>query len=245
MKPFNGRIRGASLAAGLLAVCLTAPLHAEEKPRTVTVSGTGSATAEPDRAQVSMAVQKSDASMARARDEVVAVTRKFIALTQRLGIDPKKIRTSGLNARPEYAWDPKTNRQIRTGYLVQRDLEVELDDLQKLGEIVEGAVDAGVNQVSPPQLGSRRESDLNREALREATRDAQANARTIADALGMKLGAAREITAANPAAIPPPVPMVRAMVMKAGAPEGGADTYSTGLLHFEAQVTAVFDLGGG
>lgn len=242
MKPADQRLRKAAFGASLVAICLIAPLHAEERPRTVTVSGSGTTTAEPDRAHLSMAVQKSDVSMAAARDAVVVVTRKFIALTARLGIDPKKIRTSGLNARPDYTWDPKTNRQLRTGYVAQRNLEVDLDDLQKLGELVEGAVDAGVNEVSPPLLDSSRERELNREALRDATRDARANASAIAESLGVKLGTAREITATNSTNAPPPVPMVRAMAMKAAAPESGADTYSTGLLRFEAQITAVFDL---
>jgi uncharacterized protein YggE len=232
----------AALAVVLAAASLVATAHAEERPRTITVSGSGHATGEPDRAHVALAVQKSDPVMATARDEVVGVTRKFIALCQKLGIDAKKVRTSNLNIHPEYTWDPKTNRQLRSGYLVQRDLEVDLDDLQKLGELVEGGVDAGANQVSPPQLDSSRATELSRQALAAATRDAQSNARTIADALGVKLGAAREVTAANSTPAPQPMPMVRAMAMKAGADNGGADTYSTGLIRFDAQITAVFDL---
>ena len=242
MKRRRWPMQQAVLAAVLAGASLMSSAQAEDHPRTITVTGSGNATAEPDRAHLAMAVQKSDPVMSKARDEVVGVTRKFISLCQKVGVDPRKVRTSCLNIHPEYTWDPKTNRQVRTGYLVQRDLEVELEDLQKLGELVEGSVDVGANQVSPPQLESSRAPELGRQALAAAPRDAQANAKTIAEALGAKLGAAREVTAASSAPPPQPMPMVRAMAMKAGADNGGADTYSTGLLRFEAQITAVFDL---
>jgi uncharacterized protein YggE len=223
------------------AVALAAePAASDARPRTVTVTGSGEATAEPDRAVVALAVQKIAPVMAKAREDVVATTQRFLALCKRLGIDDRKVRSSGLVIRPEYRWDPKTSQQVLTGYLVQRDLEVELGDLKRLGELMEGAVDAGVNQVSPPQLGSTRERDLRREAIAGAAKDAEANARILAETLGAKLGKPRELTA-NVAGAAPPVPMVRAMAMKA-ADAGAPETYATGTLHIEAQVTATFDL---
>ena len=158
------------LLACLLLLAVAA--SGEERPRTITVGGQGSSRAEPDLARLRMAVQKLDPLMPRAREDVLGVTRKFLALCQKLGIDSKKVRTSGLIVRPEYRWDGKTNQQVQIGYTVQRELQVEVADLQRLGELVEGAVDAGVNQVSPPQLVSSRERELRREALSAAARDA-------------------------------------------------------------------------
>jgi hypothetical protein len=231
--------RNLSLLACLLLLAVAA--SAEERPRSITVGGQGSARAEPDLARLSMAVQKLDPLMPRAREEVLGVTRKFLALCQKLGIDPKKVRTSGLIVRAEYRWDGKTNQQVQIGYTVQRELQVEVADLQRLGELVEGAVDAGVNQISPPQLVSSRERELHREALSAAARDAEANARAVAESLGAKLGAVRELSAAD-LSVPPPIPMVRAMAVRDGAADSGADTYATGTLKFDAQVTATFDL---
>lgn len=210
-------------------------------PRTISVSGTGSVDATPDIARLSLAVQRRDATMQVARDDTVKVTNAFLALCRKLGIKDSKIRTSGLTIQPEYRWDPKDNQQIFTGYFVQRQLEVELDDLDKLGEVMEGAINAGVNEVSPPQLDSSRRKELSRDALAAAVTDAKANADRIAASLGVKVGAVRTI-AAGGVAPPPPMPM-KAMRMEAmAADSGAAESYTPGQIGFEARVEATFDL---
>jgi hypothetical protein len=119
-----------------------------EMPRTISVSGTGTIDATPDIARLSLAVQRRDVSMQVARDETVRVSKAFLALCKKLGIPENKIRTSGLTINPEYRWDEKTNQQVFTGYFVQRQLGG-INDLDKLGNVIEGAIDAG-EQVSPP-----------------------------------------------------------------------------------------------
>ena len=170
-----------------------------ERPRSITVAGTGSVVGEPDKARVQLTVQKSNPVMDKARAEAVAVVEKFLALTKKLGIDPKKVRTTSALVNPEYRWEQQTNRQILTGYMVQRQLEVEVTDLDKLGALIEGAVDAGVNNVSPPMLDSSKRRDLNRQALAAAAKDAEANARAIAETLGRE---ARCASANSPPATP-------------------------------------------
>ncbi len=198
-----------------------------ERPRTITVAGTATVTGEPDKARVQFTVQKSNADMDKARADTVAVVEKFLALTKKLGIDPKKVRTISALVNPEYRWEQQTNRQVLTGYLVQRQLEIEVTDLDKLGALIEGAVDAGVNNVSPPMLDSSRSRDLNRQALAAAAKDAEANARAIAETLGVKLGALRELTAGDATPPPPmPVPMMKAAMARAA--DSGAATYTPG-----------------
>ena len=232
------------MLATLLPV-LTVPALAQEhleRPREITVSGTGTVTGEPDKARVQFTVQKSNPAMEKARADAVAVVEQFLALTKKLGIDPKKVRTTSAFVNPEYRWDEKTNRQVLIGYMVQRQLEVEVNDLDKLGALIEGAVDAGVNNVSPPSLDSSRRRELNRQALTAASKDAEANARAIAESLGVKLGALRVLTAGDATPPPPPMPLVRMQAMKAEAADAGAETYTPGNLEFEARVNATFDV---
>jgi len=224
----------------LIAVALASlPAVAEDLPRTISVSGTGNVDAKPDIARLSLAVQRRNASMKTARDETVRVSRAFLDLCKTLGIKESKIRTSGLTIQPEYRWDPKENQQVFLGYFVQRQLEVELDDLDKLGDVIEGAIDAGVNEVSPPQLDSSRRKELSRDALAAATADAKASAERIAASLGVKVGAVRSITARG--AAPPPMPM-KAMRAQAMMADGAAESYTPGEIGFESRVDATFDL---
>ncbi len=233
-------MRSPSSGAGALLVLLAATALADENTRTVTVDGRATITAAPDRARLAMAVQIRDRDMQVARQQVVKVTRDLIAFARQSGIDAASIQTTGATIRPEYRWDPDDNRQELQGYLVQRDIAIEVDDLDKLGELIEGAVDVGVNLVSPPSLESSRERELRREALAAAARDAEANARRLAETLGMRLGAARDVSAVE---APAPQPLYREqMAMAARADAGGADTYDSGHIRFEANVTVRFDL---
>jgi|CXWL01.1.fsa_nt_gi uncharacterized protein YggE len=210
-------------------------------PRTISVSGTGTIDATPDIARLSLAVQRRDANMQVARDATIKVSKAFLALCTKLGIKENKIRTSGLTIQPEYRWDEKQNQQVFTGYFVQRQLQVEINDLDKLGDVIEGAIDAGVNEVSPPQLDSSKRKDLNRDALAAATADAKANAERIAGSLGVKLGAVRTVVAGG--AAPPPMPMqeVRVTAMAKMDSSAGAN-YVPGEISFESRVDATFDV---
>jgi uncharacterized protein YggE len=225
----------------LLHSALAAAQTGAPQPRTITVAGTATVVGEPDEARVQLTVQKSNPEMARARADAVAVVERFLALTRKLGIDPKKVRTTGAFVNPEYRWDEKDNRQILMGYMVQRQLEVEVNDLDKLGALIEGAVDAGVNNVSPPMLDSSKRRELNRQALAAAAKDAEANARAVAETLGVRLGALRELTAGDATPPQPPMPM-KMMRMEAAQAADGAATYTPGSLEFEARVNATFDV---
>ena len=241
------RTRFNGLAACLVLAAATANaqmpgMPAMQMPRTISVSGSGTIDATPDIANLTLAVQRRDTNMEVARDATVKVSKAFLALCTKLGIKENKIRTSGLTIQPEYRWDEKQNQQIFTGYFVQRQLQVEINDLDKLGDVIEGAIDAGVNEVSPPQLDSSKKKELNRDALAEATADAKANAERIATSLGVKLGPVRTVIAGG--SMPPPMPM-QEMRMATMARSDGAATvanYVPGEISFDSRVDATFDV---
>ena len=230
-------IRSGLLVLCLLAVAMTA--QADDEPRTISVSGTGTVEAVPDIAQLHLAVQRRDLNMAAARAATVKVSRDFIALCSRLGIKESKVRTAGLTIQPEYRWDQQQKLQVFTGYFVQRQLEVELSDLDKLGELIEGAIDVGVNEVSPPELDSSQRRELSRQALAAAATDARSNAQRIADTLGVKLGALRNIDAHSNQPRPPG-PMLRVAAISAESDAGAS--YTPGEISLDAQVNASFDV---
>jgi uncharacterized protein YggE len=230
--------------SGLLVLCLlgsSMAALADQQPRTISVSGTGTVDAVPDIARLRLAVQRRDLNMQAARDATVKVSRDFIALCGRMGIKESKVRTAGLTIQPEYRWDQKQGLQVFTGYFVQRQLEVELNDLDKLGELIEGAVNAGVNEVSPPELDNSQRRELARQALAAAATDARSNAQRIADTLGVKLGALRTIDA-HSSQPPPPGPMLRMAAMAAESDGGAAASYTPGEISVDAQVSATFDV---
>lgn len=211
----------------------------EARPRTVSVSGTGEVAAEPDLAHVTLGVEARKPALADARSEVSATVERVLALCKSLGIDPKRVNATRVQIQPEYSWNEKDRKRVLLGYLVSRQVQVELRDLELLGTLLERAVDAGVNQVNDPVLDSSRRKDLERDALAKAVEDARLNADTLARAAGATLGPVRTLNGATSA---PPVPMFRRQVAMADAAMAPEASYQAGEMRFSASVNAEYDL---
>jgi uncharacterized protein YggE len=229
--------------AGFLALLLApmAVLAQSDRPRSVSVSGNGEVTAEPDLAQVTLGVEARRPTMAEARAEVAKTVDRVLALTRDLRIDPKLVNATRMQVQPEYSWNDKDRKRVLLGYVVSRQVQVEVRDLDQLGPLLERAVDAGVNQVNDPVLDSSKRKSLEREAMAKAVEDARLNAETLAKAAGARLGPVRLL---NGSTSGPPMPMYRRgpMVMADAAAAPPAETYQPGEMKFSAMVNAEYDL---
>ena len=224
----------------VLLLCMGTSAMADEQMRTITVNGTGTAQVEPDRATVRMSIIAREPTLDAAQEQVARVANAVLRMTDRMDIDRDKVDTTGASVRPDYRWNRDKEEQELRGYIAERQLAVELDELDKLGAVIEGAVKAGVNQVSPPQLDSSRRKDTYRLALRAAADDARANAEQLADTLDARLG--KVISVSSSANMPrPPVPLAAGARMMA-AESDAAESYNPADLRFDAVVTVVFEL---
>jgi uncharacterized protein YggE len=230
----------AALACTLLA---SAAVTAAENTRwrSVTVSGQGEVRAEPDQAIVTIGVESRKPKLADARAEVTRTVEAVLKLTRDLKIDQKNVQATRISVQPEYNWDNNARERTLIGYFVSRQVEVDLRDLDKLGQLLERATDLGVNQIGDPRLDSSRRRDLERQALAKAVEDARLNGETIAKAAGGKLGAARSISASS-GFVPPPMPMrMKAMAVGAEASDA-AQSYQSGQMVFNGTVQVEYDL---
>lgn len=213
---------------------------ADEQTRSITVNGTGFAEVEPDRATLQMSIVAREPTRTAAQKRTADVTNRVLKMTDRMDIDRGQVDTTGASVRPDYRWNREKEEQELRGYISERRIIVEIDDLEKLGAVVEGAVSAGVNTVSPPQLDSSKRKETYRQALRAAAGDAKANAMQLADALDARLGQVISINSGSREPRPP-VPYaagVRAMAVESDAVE----SYNAAELSFNAAVTVVFEL---
>lgn len=211
---------------------------ADDVVQTVSVTGNGQISAVSDRATVQMSIVSRAKELDVAQAEAAKVTAAVLSLTDKLDIKRNKVDTTGATVRPNYRWNRETEQQELLGYIAERQTNIKVDDLDKLGRLIEGAVAAGVNQVSPPQLDSSRREAMHREALAMAAKNARANAEVLAETLGAKLG--DPISISDGSAPPrPPVPQLR---MAAAMESDSAATYNAGDLTFTATVNVVFEL---
>jgi len=207
---------------------------------TVAVTGQGEVTAQPDMARVTLGVEARRPGLPEARTAVTAAVDRLLALTRELGIDPKYVNATALQVQPDYSWNQQTQKQVLQGYLVSRQVQVELRDLEKLGTLMERAVSAGANQVGGATLDSTRRKELERQAMALAVQDARLNAETLARAAGTGLGAVRTLNASSS---PPQMPMYR--MVAADMPEAAPpaeSTYQAGEMTFTALVSAEYEL---
>jgi hypothetical protein len=231
------------MAASMLAI--TGSATASEVPlRLVSVTGSGEVKAQPDMANVTLGVESRKPTLAAARTEVNAAVDRVLALTRELKIDPKFVDSTRLQVQPDYRWDEKTSKQVLLGYVVNRQIEVEVRDLDRLGTLLEKSVSAGVNQLGEARLDSSRRKELEREALTKAVEDARLNADTLARAAGAKLGPVQSISTAG--MMPVPMYSQRAKSLAAAAPMADAadESYVPSEMKFTSSVSAQFELTG-
>lgn len=232
--------RPAAATAFLLALAAagTTAVAADAPPRLVTVVGRGEVRAAPDRATVTLGILARAPAVDPARAEADRVVAALLGVAHRLKVADADLHTTRLSVSPEYDFgDGKRPRRL-VGYTVQRQLVVELRDIDRLGDLIEQGLGAGANLAGDAQLGSSRRAELEREALAHAVVDARANAAVIAQALDASVGAVRTVAQGGAEGPQSPMPAPRLAMAMAAAPE----TYQPGELSFTAAVTASFEL---
>ena len=230
------------LACALVALTFSAAAaaHDEPKPRLLAVSGEGEVTVAPDRADVSFSAEASEKTLADAEKAVTEATVRLLKLCDSLGIPKNQVRSAQLNVNPQYDGGVISSRPRIVGYMVSRQVDVDLRDLGKLGKLLQGAVETGANRVNGVSFGSTRKDEHQRAALALAAEDAKANADVLARAMGVKLGRLHTLAASESGGAPGgPVFAMRAAKMDSMVAE---QTYQAGEMKYQASVTVEFDL---
>lgn len=235
----NGPLKTA--LAALLLCSAAAQADAPDR-RSITVNGQGEVSATPDRARLGMSVEVTDPDLKAAQTKVNGIVRTYLAQARTLGAKDEDISTAGLSINSEYDYSGNKGRKF-LGYHVSRGINVVVRDLDKLGDYLQRATDAGINNVSNPQLESSKADELQRQALTKAALDAQAKARALAETLGVKLGTIHTLNASGEVIAPPRPMMMRSMVAAADKAGGNEDMgLAAGEVKYTGTLTAEFDL---
>ncbi len=168
---------------------------------TIVVAGHGSISAVPNRAQVSFGVSTSAKTASAALRANAAEMTKVIAALKAQGIAAADIRTELVSLSPRYS----QNGEDVVGYETTNSVSATLRKLDKVGPVIDAAVDAGANQVSGPNLVRADSAGLYRSALRAAIANARAKARTIASASGLHLRRITDVSETSSASAPTPL----------------------------------------
>jgi uncharacterized protein YggE len=192
-----------TLAAGKTGAAAT--INGTVTPQ-ITAQGTAEVRATPDRAVVRFGVQVEAPEAQAAQGRVGEAMQRVIQALRRLSIPQHHIVTERLDLSPVYEQTGSPGRPgppRLTGYHAANVVRIELDDLVRLGPVIDAAVGAGANDVEGIQFVVANEAPYRAQALRQASAEARAKAQAMAEALGVRLGDLLEASEGGVEVTPP------------------------------------------
>jgi uncharacterized protein YggE len=175
--------------AALLA-CFVSQVNAQQIASplsSIRVTGDAVATAKPDRALIDVGVltqekqsQNAVTQNAKQLDGIVTALHKL------LGTDAD-IKTINYALNPDYQYRPIGGKSSVSSYTALNVVRVTLDDLEKVGPVIDTATQAGANHVESVRYTVRDQQVLHSQAVREAALKARASADALASALNLKI----------------------------------------------------------
>jgi uncharacterized protein YggE len=230
--------RFSALATVALAALVGLPAVAADAPRpaTLTVTGEGSVSRPPDRAQVAFSIETTNADAATATRDNNRIDDALNAALARIGVPSTAVATNGygLSYVPRPTRPDPANDQ-RYGYTVTRSVTVTLDAIDRAGAVVDAGVSAGVTNVNGVAFTLRDPHAAQRAAQTAALDDAAQQARALAGTAGVRIV---RILAIAPGSTPRPMPVMRMALAASAAPT----TIDPGALTVQAEVTVRYEI---
>src|SRR5256886_6880405 len=126
----------------VLAIGRPGAAHSSNAPagRTITVTGTGTASAVPNEASFSFGVQTDGATAREAQAANADRMSRVIAALRGLGIAKADLQTMDVSVSPKWS-----NEGSVTGYTAHNSLQVNVHRVARAGHVVDVAVGAGAN----------------------------------------------------------------------------------------------------
>lgn len=220
-----------AIAFGIVAILLAPASTAAQPPQpdVVVVTGEGLVKAAPDQAWVMLMVESRSRNSKDAQSQTAQV---MTAVQQKLaaaGVPKDAIRTISVDLSIDAEW--VNGRQVPKGYVSRNVIEVRLDDVPKLGEVMDVAVASGVTAVQGVRFDIKQRDSMEREALKRATADARQRAEAAAAGAGRAIDRVIRIEEPGARPMPPPQPV---MMMRQAA----ADQVQTPVIAGEIEIRA-------
>jgi uncharacterized protein YggE len=215
----------------------------------ISVSGTGTVSATPDQGQIAFTIRIRDVLAANAVSKQAVIMNNVMAALTAEGIAKEAITTSGYSLNPLYnqtdyyckeGYCPPAPTRIGEviGYEAVQSIQVTVNDLARIGSVLDEIVQAGVNQIDYIEFSFRDTtySSLRAQAYKEAVDDARGQADAIVGAMG---GFIIGVASATTNYWGPIYPMERTN-MSAGAVPPSTPVVPQGSVTVTAQVSIVY-----
>ena len=236
------KLTKSALAAIVGLSVLPAAALADELPNGphVVTSGQASVDATPDIATLAIEVSVSSKDASEAKKQADARVAQYFDFLQKNGIEKKDINAANLRTQPEYDYLKDGKSELK-GYRAVRQVQVTLRQLDKLNELLDGALKSGLNEIRSVELGVANPDSYRDKARQAAIENATQQAGALAKGFNTQLGPVYSIR--YHVANYQPMPVARMFKTADAAPmTSAAQTYEQQSIHFDDQVDVVFEL---
>ncbi len=207
----------------------------------IRVSGDARVSAKPDRVQIDLGVQ----TQAQLSQEAASVNARqldaVLAAVRRAAGPGAQLKTVSYSLSPNYQYHSGGGEPTITGYTALNVVQVTLDDLSRIGDVIDAATHAGANRVQGIQWTLRDQDAVRAAALREAATRAHAEAEVLAGALNLRILRVLTVEESSPQIVP--VRMFRAAAKAAVSAAEVPTPVEAGALDVSANVTLTVEVG--
>jgi uncharacterized protein len=229
--------------AGLLMLLSASDGYAQtnDQRNRISVSGEGIVKVEPDMVSVRFGVVTRDEDPVKARQLNEEASAKALEAVRNLGVPERKMKVTVLQLNEIREYDRERRRQISAGFEAIRQVVVELDELDKLPQLIAQVTQHGANRLFGISYDISNRDVIRNEALKKAAADAREKATVLSSELNVTLG---KVLTVNEQSFhfPGPIP-VRAMMAdqrEAAMDMGTPEAYAAGEIEVRAQVQIEF-----
>jgi uncharacterized protein YggE len=231
------------IPSALLVISLASPVFAQSPPPVVSplqpsimTRGQAIVTARPDRAFVTIAAESRSRNSADAQKQNASAMTAVLQKIEQAGVPKDAIRTIGYELQPEF--DFVNGRQTFRTYVARNIVEVRLDDIDRVGIVIDAAAAGGATTITGVRFDVRNRAALERDALRQAVADARARAEAAVAGAGATID--RIVRIEEERHYEPPRPMMR---MAAAGVAGDVSTpVEPSTIEIQARVTLTVSL---
>ena len=200
------------------------------EPPSIVVSGEGSVKIAPDQAWVRIGAESRSKNSKDAQQQNAALMTAVQQRVAAFGLSKDAIKTVGIDLQLEF--DYRDGRQTPRGYVARNTIEVRVDDLSKLGDVLDAAVASGATNLHGLRFDIKDREKQEQQALQLAVMNAMEKAQAIASGARRGIDRILRIEESFVGRAPQPMMMERAAAARADA----STPVEAGELEIRAQV---------
>jgi len=152
----------------------------------ITTNGTSSISVSPDIAYISVGVVSESTKLSDAQADAKKDMKNVMESLKKLGLKDTEIKTTNFAVNPKYNYNKETGESKISGYTINNTVEITVNDLDRLGTIIDAVTVSGSNQIGNIRFALKNQSTVYNQALEVAVKDAKSKAKAIAKGLDVK-----------------------------------------------------------